>query len=162
MNKPRNMRVRVFRERVESDYYHSCLNAIWPGHTHHLHVLEKGEHFCLKGGSFKKDQVLITRNNQPSFKAPSDGHYFRESGKLSFIFYAEDKPPMKLDVLKRLQWPEYKDVLALRNSELKKDAMISRGKQQQVPDVNIILDSKKQKYYSFAQTQTLDAIKVQT
>ena len=26
------------QESVESDYYHSCLNAIWPGHTYHLHV----------------------------------------------------------------------------------------------------------------------------
>ena len=45
---------------------------------------------------------------------------------------------MKLDVLKSLPWPEYKDVLAFRNSELKKEAMISRGKQQ-VPNVSIIL-----------------------
>ena len=76
----------------------------------------------------------------------------------SFIFYAEDKPPMKLDVLKKLPWPEYKDVLTFRNSELKKDAMISRSKQQQVPNVNIILDSKKQSYYPFAPSQTVDAI----
>ena len=24
------------QERVKSDYYQSCLNAIWPGHTYHL------------------------------------------------------------------------------------------------------------------------------
>ena len=38
----------------------------------------------------------------------------------------------------------------LRNSEIKKDAMISRGKQQQMPDVNIILDSEKQSIFPFA------------
>ena len=113
-----------------------------------LHSLEKGNVVALKEGSFKKDQVLITRNNQPFFIAPSDGHYFDEYGMSLFIFYAEDKPPMKLDVLKRLPWPQYKDVLAFRNSELKKDAMISQGKQQ-IPDVNIILDSRKQNYYPF-------------
>ena len=47
---------------------------------------------------------------------------------------------MKLDVLKKLPWPEYKDVLAFRSSLIKKDALISRGKQQQVSDVNIIFD----------------------
>ena len=54
------------QERIEYDYYHSCLNAIWPGHTYHHHVLEEEDRFCLKEKSFKKDQVLITRNNQPS------------------------------------------------------------------------------------------------
>ena len=134
---------------VESEYYHSCLNAVWPGHTHHLHSLGEGERYSFKRKSIKKGQVLITRNNQPFFKAPNDGHHFIEDGRPAFIFYAEDKPPMKLDVLKRLPWPEYKDVLTFRNSELKKDAMISRSKQQQGPNVNIILDSKKQIYYPF-------------
>ena len=55
----------------------------------------------------------------------------------------------EVDVLKSLPRPEYKDMLNRRNSELEKDAMISRRKQQ-VPDVIIILDSKKQKYCSFA------------
>jgi hypothetical protein len=136
------------QKRVEYDYYHSCLNAIWPGHTYHLHVLEKGEQFCLNERAFKKGQVLTTRNNQPSLSAPNDGHYFVESGRIAFIFYAENKPPMNLDVLKKLPWPEYKDVLALRNSRIKNDAMISRSKQQ-VPNVNIILDSKKQIHYPF-------------
>ena len=34
------------QESVKTDYYHSCLNAVWPGHTYHIHVLEKGERFC--------------------------------------------------------------------------------------------------------------------
>ena len=57
---------------------------------------------------------------------------------------------MKLDVLKRLQWPEHKDVLAQRNSDIKKYAQNSRGKQQQMPNVDIILDSKRRKYLPFA------------
>ena len=134
---------------VKSDYYRSCLNAVWPGHTHHLYSLAKGERFCLKRGSFKKDDELIACNNRPLFKASRDGHFFSEAGKLSFVFYAEDKPPMKLDVLKSLPLPEYKDMLNRRNSELEKAAMISR-REQQVPDVIITLDSKKQKYGSFA------------
>lgn len=138
------------QKRIKYDYYHSCLNTIWPGHTYHSHVLKEGEDICLKEWSFKKDQPLITRNNQPPFKAPHDGHCFSETGGLSFLFYAEDKPPMNLDVLKNLSWPKYKDVLAFRNSELKKNAMISRGKQQQMPNVSIILDSKKGEYLPFA------------
>ena len=78
------------------------------------HSLEKGEHCCLEENSFKKDQVLITRNNQPSLIAPNDGHYLLNMENYLLSFYAEDKPPMKLDVLKKLQWPEYKDVLAFK------------------------------------------------
>ena len=73
------------QKRVESDYYHSCLNAIWPGHTYHWHVLEEEERYSLKESSFKKDQVLITRNNQPSLIAPNDGHYFIEAEKSFYL-----------------------------------------------------------------------------
>ena len=111
-------------------------------------MLEEGEHFCLEEYSFKKDRALTISNNQPFFKAPSDGHYFDESGEIIFVFYAEDKPQMKLDVLKNLSWPKYKDLLTLRSSEHKKKAMISRGRQQ-IPNVTIILDSKKGQIYSF-------------
>jgi hypothetical protein len=138
------------QKRIEHDYYYSCLNAIWPGHLCHRYALGKNQHCCIEERAFKKGQVLTRRNNQPSLQSFSDGHCFSKAEKLSFIFYAKDKPPMNLDVLKKLPWPEYKDVLAFRNAELKRDATISRSKQQQVPKVNIILDSKNQIYLPFA------------
>ena len=138
------------QKRVKYEYYYSCLNTIWPGHICHHHVLAKGEHYYFKDNSFKKGQILTIHNNQ-LLTAPKDGHVFSEAGKLSFVFYPEDKPPMKLDVLKSLPWPEYKDVLAFRNSRIINDVQISRRNQQLTPNAKVTIDSKKGMYLTFAQ-----------
>ena len=57
---------------------------------------------------------------------------------------------MKLDVMKRLPWPQYKDVVAFEEMRNLKRMPWSPEKATTMPDVNIMLDSRNTSIIPFS------------
>ena len=85
MNKPRNIESESVQGRVKDDYLPFMFECSL-ARTHLSHTLywKKGKVVILEKNSFKKDDELIARKNEPLFKAPSDGHFFSRGWKVIF------------------------------------------------------------------------------
>ena len=150
-NQSRRYETESVQRKVEDLQVCSCFWEAWPGCTISL-VPEGAKVHHPTNTSFKRGDPLISRGGCSPLNVFEEGHYFHRVGmKPFFIFYNENKPPMRRDVLKRLPWPKDKDLLAFRNSEIEEFATAALRKQSQVSDAVIILDKQKQSYLPFAQ-----------
>ena len=109
---------KLVQEKQDHAYYRDCLRAVWPGHS----FATLPAHECRLDAlhSFKKGDVLAYPSKQPIMTASEDGFVlFQDTDKTGLILYHKDKPPMNLNVLANLPWPQDKDMLAFRDSRIK-------------------------------------------
>ena len=130
-------------------YYTNCFQAMWPGSS--LDALPASKGHLKIFGSFRKGDVLTHPDKQPPFMAREDGFALSLTADYSkIIYYHKDKPPMKLDVLSRLQWPHSKDLLSFKDTRIKTLSARSRKEPSNQFNVTIKLDSKHVKSITFA------------
>lgn len=133
---------RSVQEKLANVFYENCINAVWPGCE--VSFLSSEEDSQLKYYCpFKKDDTLAYHDRPQPLKASEDGFLVPQTtDNPFFIFYHENRPPMKLAILKKLSWPQDESLMTVRNRETLKFSTAMRGVRSSHTNFIIKLESK--------------------